>query len=142
MPYTIVYVLALVNTMVYAHYCGEQQKEAHVTTPLGGRLREVRKIKGLSFKAVADPAEISIAYLQKLEAGDVQQPSPHVLHRLAHVLDVPYATLMQLAGYVLPETDGVLAGSTFDHALSSSDLTDEERKAVAAYIALLRQQRQ
>lgn len=113
-----------------------------MTNPFGDRLREVRKIKGLSFKAVAEPAEISIAYLQKLEGGDVQQPSPHVLHRLSQVLDIPYATLMDLAGYVVPESDGVLAGNTFDHALSSSDLTDDERKAVAAYIALLRQQRQ
>ena len=112
-----------------------------MTKPLGDRLHEVRKIKGMSFKSVADPAEISVAYLQKLESGDVQQPSPHVLHRLSQVLDIPYATLMDLAGYVVPESDGVLAGNTFDHALNSSDLTDEERKAVAAYIGLLRQQR-
>jgi HTH-type transcriptional regulator, competence development regulator len=112
-----------------------------VRNPLGDRLREVRQIRGLSLKAVAEPAEISIAYLQKLEGGDVQQPSPHVLHRLSQVLDVPYATLMELAGYIVPEKDGALAANTFDHALSSSDLTDEERKAVAAYIALLRQQR-
>jgi transcriptional regulator with XRE-family HTH domain len=110
-------------------------------SPLGDRIREVRQIRGLSLKAVAEPAEISIAYLQKLEGGDVQQPSPHVLHRLGRVLDITYATLMELAGYVVPEKEGVLAGNTFDHALSSSDLTDDERKAVAAYIALLRQQR-
>jgi hypothetical protein len=48
---------------------------------------------------------------------------------------------MELAGYVVPETGGVLAANTFDHALSSSDLTEEERKAVAAFIALLREQR-
>jgi transcriptional regulator with XRE-family HTH domain len=108
---------------------------------LGDRLREVRTIRGLSLKGVAEPAEISNAYLQKLEGGDVQQPSPHVLHRLSKVLDVPYAALMELAGYVIPQTDGVLAANTFDHALSSSDLTEAERKAVAAYIALLRQQR-
>jgi transcriptional regulator with XRE-family HTH domain len=92
-------------------------------------------------KAVAEPADISIAYLQKLEGGDVQQPSPKVLHRLGQVLDIPYATLMELAGYVVPEKSGLLAGNTFDHALSSSDLTDEERKAVAAFIAHLRDQR-
>lgn len=113
-----------------------------MTNPLGDQLREVRRIKGLSLKGVANPAAISIAYLQKLEGGDVQQPSPHVLHRLGQVLEIPYATLMELAGYVVPEKDGALAASTFDHALSSSDLTDDERKAVAAYIALLRQQRQ
>jgi transcriptional regulator with XRE-family HTH domain len=109
--------------------------------PLGDQLREVRKIRGLSLKAVAEPADISIAYLQKLEGGDVQQPSPHVLHRLGQVLEIPYATLMELAGYVVPQQEGVLAGNTFDHALSSSDLTEDERSAVAAYIALLRQQR-
>lgn len=108
---------------------------------LGDRLRQVRQIRGLSLKAVAEPAKISIAYLQKLEGGDVQQPSPNVLHRLGGVLEIPYPTLMELAGYVVPEKDGVLAANTFDHALSSSDLSEEERQAVAAYIALLRQQR-
>jgi transcriptional regulator with XRE-family HTH domain len=112
-----------------------------MASPLGDQLREVRQIRGLSLKAVAEPADISVAYLQKLEGGDVRQPSPHVLHRLGRVLEVPYATLMELAGYVVPERDGVLAANTFDHALSSSDLTDDERKAVAAYVALLRQQR-
>lgn len=108
---------------------------------LGDRLREVRQIRGLSLKAVAEPAKISIAYLQKLEGGDVQQPSPNVLHRLAGVLEIPYPLLMELAGYVVPETDGMLAATTFDHALSSSDLSEEERKAVAAFIAHLRDQR-
>jgi hypothetical protein len=57
------------------------------------------------------------------------------------VLDIPYAMLMELAGYVVPEKDGVLAANTFDHALGSSDLTEDERKAVAAFIAYLREQR-
>jgi hypothetical protein len=49
---------------------------------------------------------------------------------------------MELAGYVVPEKGaGLLAANTFDHALSSSDLTEEERKAVAAFIAHLRDQR-
>lgn len=127
--------------MVYCHYSGARQERAFVGSSLGDQLREVRQIRGLSLKAAAEPAAISIAYLQKLEGGDVKQPSPKVLHRLGQVLDIPYATLMELAGYVVPERDSVLAANTFDHALSSSDLTEDERKAVAAYIALLRQQR-
>ena len=109
--------------------------------PLGDQLRSVRQIRGMSLKAVAEPAEISTAYLQKLEGGEVRQPSPHILHRLGDVLEIPYSMLMELAGYIVPERGGLLAGNTFDHALSSTDLSDEERKAVAAFIAHLREQR-
>ncbi|BBX28500.1 helix-turn-helix domain-containing protein [Mycolicibacterium alvei] len=108
---------------------------------LGDQLREVRRIRGLSLKAIAEPAKISVAYLQKLEGGEVQQPNPNVLHRLAAVLEMPYSALMELAGYVVPEAGGLLAATTFDHALSSSDLSEAERKAVAAFIAHLRDQR-
>jgi transcriptional regulator with XRE-family HTH domain len=108
---------------------------------LGGQLRSVRRIRDLSLKLVAERAEISTAYLQKLEGGDVRQPSPHVLHRLGKALDIPYATLMELAGYIVPEKEGLRGGNTFDHALSSADLTDDERKAVTAFIAHLREQR-
>lgn len=109
--------------------------------PLGEQLKSVRQVRGQSLKAIAEPAGISTAYLQKLEGGEVSQPSPRVLHRLAGVLEVPYATLMELAGYVVPETEGALAGNAFDHALNSTDLSEPERKAVAAFIAHLREQR-
>ena len=39
--------------------------------PLGDQLRSIRKLRGLSLAAVAEPAEISTAYLQKLEGGGV-----------------------------------------------------------------------
>lgn len=112
-----------------------------MTKALGDQLRAVRQMRGLSLKAVAEPAEISTAYLQKLEGGEVNQPSPNVLHRLAGVLEMPYGTLMELAGYVVPQGDGLLAGTAFDHALNSAGLSEEERKAVAAFIAHLRDQR-
>lgn len=112
-----------------------------VENGLGPELRSIRNLKGLSLKRAATDAEISTAYLQKLEGDEVQQPSPHVLHRLAGVLDVPYATLMRMAGYVMPSSEPVLANSAFDHALNTNDLTDEERKAVAAFITHLRAQR-
>ena len=110
-------------------------------SPLGEQLRTVRKVRGLSLKAVAGPAQISTAYLQKLEAGEVRQPSPNVLHRLSEALEVPYAGLMELAGYVVPDPHGVLAAHTFGQAVDASDLSDHERIAVAAFIAHLREQR-
>ena len=52
---------------------------------LGGRLRQARELRqeSKSLSAVAQAADISTAYLQKLEVGDVKQPSPHVLHSLS-----------------------------------------------------------
>ena len=108
---------------------------------LGEQLKTVRQLR-VCLSTVAAPAEISVAYLQKLEGGDVRQPSPNVLFRLGGTLDVPYGTLMELAGYVVPEGQGVLAGTdSFERALNSADLSKEERKAVAAFIAHLREQR-
>lgn len=108
---------------------------------LGNQLRDVRKLRGKSLKAIAESAGISAAYLQKLEGGDVQNPSPHVLNGLASALDVPYDTLMELAGYVVHRSNGLLAGTAFDQALGTTDLSEEERKAVAAFVAHLRNQR-
>lgn len=119
-----------------------RKDEQDIGGALGGHLKTIRQLRGLSLKAVAAPAEISTAYLQKLEASDVRQPSPHVLHRLAQVLDVPYSTLMELAGYVVPDRGGaILATASFDQALNATDLSEDERRAVAAFIAHLREQR-
>lgn len=104
---------------------------------LGDTLRTLRELAGKSLKAVAEPAGISAAYLQKLEKGQVTSPSPHVLHRLADQLDAAYIDLMRLAGYVVPESKGVGALS---HALSSQNLTDDEQRAVAAFLTTLRKQ--
>ena len=111
-------------------------------TTVGETIKSTRKLLGLSLAATAEKAGISAAYQKKLESNDVRQPSPHVLHAEAEALGLEYATLMDLAGYLLPEQSASSAASAFDHALSSADLTVDERKAVAAYVALLRQQRE
>lgn len=104
---------------------------------LGETLRTVRELAGKSLKAVADPAEISPAYLQKLEKGLVASPSPHVLHRLADQLGVAYLDLMRDAGYVVEGSSGV---GLISQALSSQGLTEEEERAIAAYLKIYRSQ--
>ena len=108
---------------------------------LGQELRSVRLALGVSLKAVAEPSSISAAYLQKLEAGEVKSPSPNVLHRLSRTLNMPYAGLMECAGYVVPDK-GESPASPLSFALSAPDLTAAERRAVAAFIAHLRDQRE
>ena len=118
-----------------------------IPTPkaLGDHLQEVRKLRQSSLRAIAERAEISSAYLQKLERGEVQSPSPHVLLRLSKVLDVSYASLMQLTGYVVPtqqeNTENQNAGndvSVLAQALSSEDLSADETRKIAEYLSFIR----
>jgi len=67
---------------------------------LGSRLAGRRRERGESLRVVADAAAISTAYLQKLERCEVKAPSPHVLRPLAAALELPYAEVMGLAGYL------------------------------------------
>src|SRR5664280_1756847 len=104
---------------------------------LGDALKALRGLQERSLKSVAEPAKISPAYLLKLESGDVKTPSPHVLHRLASVLGADYLELMRLAGYVVPESSGATSGM-LAQALSSTDLTQDEARALATYLKLYR----
>ena len=104
---------------------------------LGGRLRQVRDLRQQPLTAVAASADISPAYLQKLEAGAVKQPSPHVLYQLAKALDMDYAELMRLAGYVVPNdalTVGKRRRNELTHALSSEELSEDEADELARYL--------
>lgn len=116
-------------------------------TDLARALNRARSIKGKSLRAVADPAGISPTYLQKLERGDVRDPSPNVLYRLSEQLDLSYGDLMQRAGYVVPTIDHAPTtpsgspGRPVSHALSSEPLTEEEETALASYLGFLRSQK-
>lgn len=101
---------------------------------LGKRLRTARGKRSLT--EVAAAAAISTAYLQKLEAGAVQQPSPNVLHHLAAALKINYATLMRLAGYVVPGDRAApqRPRNELRYALNSEELTDEEAHELAEYL--------
>lgn len=102
---------------------------------LGPRLREVRDRRGRSLSDVAGEAEISSAYLQKLEAGGVKQPSPNILYALAKALKVEYAELMRLAGYVTPrDSRAKKRTNELTYALSSEPLTDDEASQLAQYL--------
>ena len=117
---------------------------------LAEELTRLRKIKGVSLRQVEDDTKISNAYLSQLETGTADQPSPHVLHKLASFYGVPYRYLMEAAGYMKQESSTASAHSrrrgqrkvsTAEAALMSANLTEEEEKLVASYIEFLRSQR-
>ena len=70
---------------------------------IGVVLRQAREVRQLSAGDAARAASISPAYLSRLENDAVKKPSPHVLHQLSEALAVPYAELLSLSGYRLPE---------------------------------------
>lgn len=107
---------------------------------LGRLLLQARKLRGISLQVAASRADISTAYLAKLERGQVQSPSPHVLHRLAGALGLEYIDLMRSAGYVVPETVSTGVGDA-SAALRAEDLTPDELDALAQFAAFLRKQR-
>jgi len=107
---------------------------------LGTELRNARDQLGASLQAVADTAKISAAYLHKLERGEVTTPSPRVLRRVASSVGLPYLRLMELAGY-LDEAELAEAHSREPsprpHPLAGQQLTQEEWRAVGAFIKTL-----
>lgn len=112
-------------------------------TELGPQLRETRERRRRSLADVATEAEISPAYLQKLEAGGVKQPSPNILYSLAKALKIEYPELMRLAGYVVPaDSRAKKRRNELTYALSSEPLSDEEAQELARYLQWYREGKQ
>lgn len=107
---------------------------------LGLELQDARSRKGLSLEAAARPAGISATYLQKLERGVVNSPSPRVLARVASVLEVSYLRLMELAGYLdeAQEAEARLReAAQHPHPLAGQRLSTEEWRRVGDFIRRL-----
>lgn len=108
---------------------------------LGTLLADARKRKRLTLRAVQDAIGISNAYLSQLETGKVQSPSPIVLHKLSELYGIPYATVIQEAGYPLPETVKETDSGTRLAARVGST-TREEEDALVDYLRFLRSKNQ
>jgi transcriptional regulator with XRE-family HTH domain len=107
---------------------------------LGTLLRGGRERKSLSLRAVERATGVSNAYLSQLESGKIRQPSPVVLHKLAGLYELPYATIMERAGYpAVTEAGAVAQPSVIDSRLGP--ITTEEEHALREYLEFLRSRR-
>ena len=106
---------------------------------LGAILANLRTAKGLSLREVEEATgkAVSNAYLSQLEHGKIQKPSPNVLHSLTEVYAVPYETLMEKAGYLLPSEDRGGRRRRLA-AFAIDDLSAEEEEELLKYLAFLR----
>jgi HTH-type transcriptional regulator, competence development regulator len=107
---------------------------------LGSLLADLRTAKGLSLRQVEEATDkaVSNAYLSQLEKGKIKKPSPNVLHNLAAVYAVPYETLMEKAGYLLPAEGPGSGRRRRLTAFAIDDLTAEEEEELLKYLAFLR----
>jgi HTH-type transcriptional regulator, competence development regulator len=108
-----------------------------VAPSIGAVLRQAREVRALSAGDAARSAGISPAYLNRLENDAVKKPSPHVLHQLSEALTVPYAELLRLSGYPLPQEPDVARNGSVSEALFA-DLSDDERDELLEYLAWYR----
>lgn len=111
---------------------------------LGVYLKALRAGTPFSLRDVEEATrrEVSNAYLSQLENGKIAKPSPNVLHSLAAAYGVPYATLMERAGYISPNTPrnpSVKHGRAATFAIEN--LTDEEEKELLKYLSFYRTQK-
>jgi len=106
---------------------------------LGTLLADLRTAKGLSLREVEEATgeAVSNAYLSQLENGKIKKPSPNVLHSLAEVYVVPYESLMERAGYLLPSENGSRRRRRLA-VFAIDDLTAEEEEELLKYLAFLR----
>jgi transcriptional regulator with XRE-family HTH domain len=111
-----------------------------VAPSIGGVLRRARQVRKLSAVDVARAADISPAYLSKLENDAVKRPSPHVLHQLGRVLAVPYAELLRLSGHPVPDESDTPPTEAVGTALFA-DLTEDEQEELVEYLAWYRARR-
>jgi transcriptional regulator with XRE-family HTH domain len=109
---------------------------------LGSLLSDLRNAKGLSLREVEEATgkAVSNPYLSQLENGKIKKPSPNVLHSLAEVYVVPYESLMEKAGYLLPSENGSRRRRRLA-AFAIDDLTAEEEEELLKYLAFLRSRR-
>lgn len=122
---------------------GRSTDDAVQSAQLAQLLKRSRELLGLSVRAAAARTGVSSTYVSQLEAGVIKEPSPRVLYKLAEAYGISYTDLMRAAGYMVPggkaDADRSTAASPFDIALrTTAPLTDDEREALAEYLAWYR----
>ena len=105
-------------------------------TTLGQVLKEARQINQFSLREVEEITEISNAYVSQMENDKIKSPSANILYKLANLYKISFEFLLAKAGVIQEplENGKPLIGS----ALYAKDLSSEEERALAEYLAFLR----
>lgn len=107
---------------------------------LGVTIKETRVLRGWSLRVAEQKTGISNGYLYLMEQGKIQEPSPHMLQKIADAYSIDYLNLMKLAGYIHTQGSKPTVKDTVGVALSSSlkDLDKDQIDEVKRYIQFIR----
>jgi transcriptional regulator with XRE-family HTH domain len=96
----------------------------------------------MSLRDVEKSVGVSSGHLSLIEGGQVKNPSPTVLHRLATAYGAEPEALLVLAGYLKPASDRARQTAVDSIALASVGGLDEEELArVQTFIKYLRDEK-
>lgn len=135
-----------VTTLAYLctttrHTGGMAKKKVDETLSLGDRLRALREAEGWTLREVAAKAGVNHGYLSQLERGEVSQPAPAMLHKVADAYGESFVTLMRWAGYIEADDSGLTANQSRALSYLGDDVSDEELSAIKAILDVLRTKR-
>jgi transcriptional regulator with XRE-family HTH domain len=108
---------------------------------LGKRLREVRQSRGLSLREAATRAGVNHGYLSQLEHGEVAEPSPSMLHKVAAGYEVPFPVLMEWAGYIQRDQSNLTPKQALALSYLGDDISDKDLDAIRAVLDAIRSHR-
>lgn len=105
----------------------------------GRFVRLMRRDRGLTIEKLAEDADIDISELMEIEDDARRRPEPRTVYQLATYFKVQRAKLMQVAGLVVPNDNELVEEAVRFAARSEpvTQLTREERAALAAFVAVL-----
>lgn len=119
---------------------GDMAKKTRSKT-LGERLREVRESRGSSLREAAARAGVNHGYLSQLEHGEVAEPSPSMLHKVATGYGVTFPVLMQWAGYIQGDQQDLTPKQVLALSYLGDDVSDEDLDAIRAVLDAIRSRR-
>src|SRR3954462_8021777 len=93
---------------------------------LGERLRTSRKEAGLTLRDVEKRSGVNSGYLSQLERGEIANPGPSVLQKVAKGYAEPFPALMQWAGYIEEDPNALSLNAKRALNVLGEDFTDQE----------------
>jgi transcriptional regulator with XRE-family HTH domain len=99
----------------------------------------MRRSRGLTVEKLAEDADVEMVELVGIEEGVQQKPEVRTVYQLANYFGVGRANLMQVAGLTVPKDNRIVTEAVRFAARSEpvAALTDEERKALEAFVSVL-----